>query len=62
MQQHLFGESNSGFLDEISIIFIDKTDLKDPKKWEHYSRRTLQAMAFQDLNVEMDRRIHAFFP
>ena len=38
MQQHLFehfsSEGHSGFLDDISIIFIDKTDPKNPEKRE----------------------------
>ena len=42
MQQHLSehfsSEFRSGFLDDISIVFIDKTDPKDPNKCEHYWR------------------------
>ena len=38
--QHLFehfsSESRNGFLDDASIIFIDKTDPKDANKREHY--------------------------
>ena len=38
LQQHLFepfsSEGHSGFLDGISIIFIDKTDPKNPEKRE----------------------------
>ena len=56
MQQHLFehfsSEGNSGFPDDISIIFIDKTDPKDPNKWEHCWRYTFKTMAPQNLNVE----------
>ena len=58
MRQHLFehfsSEGYSSFLDDISIIFIDKTDPKDPNKREHYWRHTLKAMAPQGLNVEND--------
>ena len=53
MQQHLFehfsSESHSGFLDDVSIIFIDKTDPKGPNKLEHYWRHTLKTV---DLNEE----------
>ena len=49
-QQHLFEDFSSkghnSFLDDVSIIFIDKTDSKDPNKREHYWR--------QGLNVEDD--------
>ena len=40
MQQHLFehfsNEGHNSFLDDLSIIFIDKTAPKDPNKREHY--------------------------
>ena len=58
MQQHLFEyfsrEDHSSFLDDMSIIIIDKTDPKDPNKREHYWRHTLKTMAPQGLNVEDD--------
>ena len=45
MQQHLFehfsSEGHNSFLDDVSIIFIDKTDPKDPNNREHYWRHTL---------------------
>ena len=59
MQQHFFehfsSKDHSGFLDGVSIIFIDKTDTKNPNKREHYWRHTLKAMAPQNLNVEDDQ-------
>ena len=40
MQQHLFehfsSEGHRRFLDDVSMIFIDKTDPKDPNKREQY--------------------------
>ena len=49
MQQHLFehfsSKVHSSFLDDVSIIFINKTDPKDPNNWEHYWRHTLKTMA-----------------
>ena len=58
IQQHLFehfsSEDHSSFLDDVSIIFIDKTDPKDPNKRKHYWRNNLKTMATQGLNVEHD--------
>ena len=57
-QQHLFehfsSEGHNNFLDDISIIFIDKTDPKDLNKREHYWRHTFKTMAPELLNVEDD--------
>ena len=58
MQQNLFEHFSSGdhnsFLDDLSIIFIDKTDPKDPNIWEHYWRHSLKTMEPQGLNVKDD--------
>ena len=58
MQQHLFehfsSEGHNSFLDDVSIIFIDKTDPKDPNKRQHYWGHTLKTMTPQRLNVEDD--------
>ena len=58
MQQDLFehfsSEGYSSFLDDVSIIFIEKTNPKDSNKREHYWRHTLKIMAPQGLNVEDD--------
>ena len=58
MQQHFFehfsSEGHNSFLDDVSIIFIDKTDPKDPNKREHYWRHALKIMTPQSLNVEDD--------
>ena len=34
--EHFSSEGHSSFLDDVSIIFVDKTDSKDPNKREHY--------------------------
>ena len=56
MQEHLFRHFSSpgrnGFLNDVSITFIDKTDPSDPLKREDYWRRTLKTMAHFGLNVE----------
>ena len=44
MQQHFSSEGHNSFLYDVSIIFIDKTDPKDPKKGEHYWQHTLKTM------------------
>ena len=58
MHQHLFehfaSEGHGSFLEDVSIIFIDKTDPKDLKQWEHYWRHTLKTMTPLGLNVEDD--------
>ena len=58
MQQHIYehfsSEGHCSFLDEVSITFIDKTNPKDPNKWEHYWRHTLKTMAPDGLNIEDD--------
>ena len=58
MQQHLFepfiSEGHNSFLDDVSIIFIKKTDPKDTNKREHYWRHILKTVAPQGLNVEDD--------
>ena len=35
-------------------IFIDKTDLKDPNRREHYWRHNLRTMAPDRFNIEND--------
>ena len=43
---------HNGFLNNISITLIDKTDGKNPKKREDYWRRTLKTYSPFGLNVE----------
>ena len=56
MQEHLFRHFSSprrnGFLNNVSITFIDKTDPSDPLKREDYWRRTLETVAPFGLNIE----------
>ena len=55
-QEHLFehfkSEGHSGFLGNVSITLIDKTDGKDPKRRENYWMRTLKTYAPFGLNIE----------
>ena len=43
---------HNGFLNNVSVILIDKTDGKNPKKREDYRRRTLKTYSLFGLNVE----------
>ena len=56
MQEHLFKHFNSnghdGFLKNVFIILIDKTDGKNPKKGEYYWQRTLETYVPFGLNIE----------
>ena len=56
MQEHLFKHFNSmehsGFLNNVLITLIDKTDGKNAKKREDYLIRTLKAYSSFGLNVE----------
>ena len=65
MQQHLFehfaGEGHCSFLEDVTIIFIDKTDPKDPNRREHYWRHALKTMAPLVLNVEEDYVVSVIF-
>ena len=65
-QQHLFehfsSECHSSFLDDVSIIFIDKTDSKDPNKQEHHWRYTLKTMARQWLNIDSFSFVLLIYP
>ena len=56
MQEHLFehykSESHSGFLGNVSITLVDKTDGKDPKSRENYWMRMLKTCAPFGLDIE----------
>ena len=56
MQQHLFRHfcifGHCGFLQDVSLTFIDKTDPSDPLKREDYWRNTLKTMVPFGLNIE----------
>ena len=56
MQQHLYehfySKGHNGFLGNVSISLIDKTDGFQPKKRDNYWTRTLKTLAPLGLNVE----------
>ena len=56
MQEHLYRHFSSsghmGFLNDVSVTLLDKTDGSDPKKREDYWMKTLKTMASYGLNIE----------
>ena len=56
MQEHLYeyvcDSEHSGFLNDISITFIGKTDPTNPLKRENYWKHTLKTFAPYDLNIK----------
>ena len=56
MQEHLLehfkSEGHSGFLRNVSITLIDKTDGKDAKRRGNYWMSTLKTYALFGLNIE----------
>ena len=56
MQQHLYehfySKGHNGFLGNVSIILIDKTDGFQPKKRENYWMKTLKILVPLGLNIE----------
>ena len=56
MQQHLFvhfsEEGHHGFLEDVSITFIDKTNPSNPLQRKNYWRSILKIMAPWGLNIE----------
>ena len=56
MQQHLFehfqSPGHTGFVEDVYITFIDKTDPFIPTKREDYWRQTLKTLAPHGLNIE----------
>ena len=56
MQRHLYEHFNlpghSGFLNDVSVTLIDKTDPKDSSKREDFWIQTLKTKAPLGLNVE----------
>ena len=51
LYEHITEKDHEGFLQDVSIIFIDKTDPSDPLKREKYWRDTLKTLAPDGLNI-----------
>ena len=56
MQEHLYKhfmtEGKKGFLNEVRVTFINKTNVKDLKKRGRYWMQTLKTMKPYGLNIE----------
>ena len=52
--EHFNSERHNGFLHDVSVTLVDKTDAKNPIKREHYWWHTLKTLAPHGLNVEDD--------
>ena len=56
MQKYLYdlflSEDDDGLLNNVYIIFIDKTDPSDPERSEEFCRTKLRTLAPLGLNVE----------
>ena len=52
LYEHFYNEGDNGFLGNVYISLIDKTDGFQPKKRENYWMRTLKTPAPLGLNVE----------
>ena len=55
MQKHLHFPmaGHEGFLNDVSIALIEKTDPSDPLRREDYWRQTLRTMVAYGLNIEV---------
>ena len=65
MQEYLFiyfsMAGHGGFLNDVSITSIDKTDLSDLFRRKYYWRQTLKTMALYGLNIEDSIRCLSLF-
>ena len=50
--RHFYSEGHEGFLKDVSVTLIDKTDASDRKKRKNYWMRTRRTLAPDGLNVE----------
>ena len=50
--ENFYSESHNGFLANVSISLVDKTDSVQPKKRENYWMRTLKTLAPLGLSVD----------
>ena len=52
MFRHFSSAGHNGFLNDVSITFIDKTDPPDPLKHKNFWQGTFMTMAPYGLNIE----------
>ena len=51
ISEHFNSEGHTVFLENVSVTFIDKTDLENPEKRENYLIDTLKTMIPWSLNI-----------
>ena len=50
--EHFYRDGRNGFLENVAITLIDKTDGKDPENRENYWMRILETVALDGLIIE----------
>ena len=51
LYQHFYSDGHNGFLKDVKIMLINKTDCKDPKNRENYWVRTFKMLAPDGLKI-----------
>ena len=54
LQSHFLQDDHKGFLEDVEVRLIDKTQGSDPTKREYYWMRTLKTLYPDGLNIESD--------
>ena len=54
LQSHFLQRDHQGFLKDVEVRLIDKTQTSDPTKREFYWMRTLRTLYPYGLNIESD--------
>ena len=57
MYEHFCGSEHSGFLIDVSITFIDKTDPTNPLQRESYWKHISKAFAPYGLNINIKENV-----
>ena len=52
LQGHFLKDDHKGFLEDVEVRLIDKTQGSDPAKQEHYWMRMLKTLYPDGLNIE----------
>ena len=52
LHEHFLSESDNGLINDVEIMFIDKTDPSEPIRREEFRRTKLKTLAPYGLNVE----------
>ena len=52
LKENLLGDSHNGLINDVEIVFIDKTDPSDPMKWKQSWRTKLKTSVTHGLNMK----------